>query len=75
MQYMVYIKTHIPLEQAYETNYLPYNNFSYHSFDYFKLHIPLYIGSSYFVLKAMLKVDYLDAAKYVIKAQYSKGSN
>lgn len=74
MQYMVYFKTHIPLESAYETHFMPYNNVSYYSFDYFKLHIPIYFGTAYYALKYMLDFSHIDAGKYVIKAQYSKGT-
>lgn len=33
----------------------------------------MYFGGGYFILKNMLKLDHMDAAKYVVKAQYSKG--
>jgi hypothetical protein len=73
MQYMCIIKTHIPLESAYETNFMPYNNFSYYNYDYFKLHIPIYFGAAFYALKSMIRMDHESAGKYVVKAQYSKG--
>ena len=72
MPYQLILKTHMPLQDAYNNIFLNYYQHSYYNFDNNEIHIPLAAGimmySSYYFFTASDRAF----KDYVVKLQYSK---